>query len=174
MAEEQQQDAQPQDAGAGETPDFETWLGAQPEAVQAAYAQHTSKLKNALDEERTTRKTLAKQFADLTKQAQAGADLKPQLEKLSADFAATSRQRAFYEAAPNEITNRKLAWLAATDAGLVDNDGECDWKALRNQAPELFGKTPLPTGHAGTGAGQSGSGGATMNDFIRRSAGRGG
>jgi hypothetical protein len=174
MADEQQAqgtgDQQAQTAG--ETPDFEAWLAEQDEGIRTAYAAHTGKLKGALQEERETRKQLAKQLADVSKKAEAGSATQEELARLSGQFETVNRKATFYESAPGDVRNLRLAWLAATDANLVDKDGDVDWAKLRANAPELFGKAPPPP-HAGNGAGQTGQGAQDMNLIIRRSAGRG-
>ena len=169
MAEETQDTGTPEQQG--EMPSFDGWLATQDEATKALLTKHTSGLKSALDDEKSTRKQLAKQIAELSKQAEEGSALKAALEKTSSEYAQTSRKATFYEGAPSDLRNLKLAWLAAQDADLIDKDGTADWKALRTQAPELFGK--VTPGNAGNGAGQTGQGTQDMNTFIRRSAGRG-
>lgn len=174
VAEEQQQDTTTVAADPkGETPTWDTWYEQQDETSRALLEQHTAGLKSALDDERSNRKALAKQIADLTKQAEEGSTLKAELQKLTQAQEAASRKAAFYESAPGDVGNLRLAWLAAEDAGLVDREGVANWTALRKQAPELF-RTPLaPKGNGGEGNGQSGPSAApTINDAIRRAAGR--
>lgn len=165
-----------QDAGTdgkqGETPTFDSWIQAQDDATKAMLEGHTSGLKSSLEDERRERKALAKQIVELSKQAETGSTLKAELDKLAANNEKTSRKANFYESAPADVGNLKLAWLAAEDAGLIDKEGSADWKALREQAPELFRKSIAPPAHAGNGAGQNGQGSTDMNSFIRRSAGR--
>lgn len=175
MAEQQDATQDGADTGArdaGETPTFDTWLAAQDEGTRTLLEKHTAGLKSALGDEKDNRKVLAKQIVELSKQAEAGSALKTNLDALTSNFEKTSRKATFYESAPGDVRNLKLAWLAAEDAELVDKDGAADWKALRTQAPELFGK--VTPGNAGNGAGQTGQGSDTMNSFIRRSAGRNG
>lgn len=177
---EQQQDAAATtgDAGAeanrGETPaDFDAWIQSQGDEIKALYEKKTTGLKSALDDERSTRKTLSKQIADLSRQAEEGSKLRGELEKLSAAQEAANRKAAFYEGAPADVTNLKLAWLAADDAGLVDKTGEADWTALRKQMPELFQVKIAPRGNGGEGSGQNGQGAQPgMNHWIRQAAGR--
>lgn len=176
---EQQQDAGQADAGQAEAPkvetttDFDAWIGAQDDTIKALYEKKTTGLKSALEDERSTRKTLSKQIADLSRQAEEGSKLRGELEKLSAAQEAANRKAAFYEGAPADVTNLKLAWLAADDAGLVDKTGEADWTALRKQMPELFQVKIAPRGNGGEGSGQNGQGAQPgMNHWIRQAAGR--
>lgn len=170
MAEETQDAGTPETTG--ETPNFETWIQTQDETTKALLDKHTAGLKGALDDEKSNRKALAKQIVELSKQAEAGSALKGELDKLTATFEKTSRKATFYETAPADVANLRLAWLAAEDAELVDKDGTANWDALRKQLPELFRKAIVPAGNGGNGAGQTGQGTQSMNDFIRRSAGR--
>jgi len=151
---------------------FDAWLATQGDDTRELVTGHISKLQGALTDERSQRRTLAKQIDDLSKQAEQGSQLRGQLEKLSADFEGMSRKAAFYESAPPEVTNLRLAWLLANDAQLVDEQGKTDWGKLRTTAPELFRRTPPPA-NAGAGARQTGvDDGRSMNAFIRAATGR--
>lgn len=156
----------------GEPASFEAWLASQGEESRQLVTGHISKLQGALTDERTQRRTLAKQIDDLSQQAEQGSQLRGQLEKLSADFEGMSRKAGFYESAPAEVTNLRLAWLVANDAQLVDAQGKTDWAKLRTVAPELF-KRVTPPANAGAGAKQGGvDDGRSMNAFIRAATGR--
>jgi hypothetical protein len=158
--------------GGGAPASFDEWLAGQGEEAKGLVTGHIGKLQSALSDERTQRRSLAKQIDDLSKQAEQGSQLRTQLEKLSADFEGASRKAAFYESAPAEVTNLRLAWLVATDAGLLDEKGRTDWAKLREAAPELF-KRVTPPANAGAGAKQAGvDDGRSMNAFIRAASGR--
>ena len=156
-----------------ETPaSFDEWIKAQGDDVQDLFDDHVSGLRSALETERTERKALAKQIKDLGKQAEEGSELRQQLTNLTTALESVQRRTAFYESAPGDVANLKLAFLAASDAGMVDDDG-VDWQAMRQRFPELFKRTVIPAGNAGSGAGQNGAQPQrTMNDFIRAAAGR--
>lgn len=159
-------------AGNGQPASFEEWLGGQADDAKSLVTGHIGKLQNALNDERTQRRTLAKQIDDLSKQAEQGSQLRAQLEKLSGDFEGASRKAAFYEAAPAEVTNLRLAWLVANDADLIDKDGKTNWTALKTVAPELF-KRVTPPANAGAGAKQTGvDDGRSMNAYLRAASGR--
>lgn len=159
---------------AGTPASFEEWIGSQGDDVKGLVTGHTSKLQSALQDERTQRKTLQKQVEDLSKAAEAGSQFKTQLDKISAEMAAMSVKTAFLESAPADCTNVRLAFLAATDAGLLNDDGKVDWAKLKATAPELFRKV-VPAGNAGSGAGTPPpNDGKSMNSFLRVASGRGG
>lgn len=152
---------------------FDEWLSSQADDARSLVTGHIGKLQNALNDERTQRRTLAKQIDDLSKQAEQGSQLRGQLEKLSGDFEGASRKAAFYEAAPAEVTNLRLAWLVANDADLIEKDGRTNWAKLKEAAPELF-KRVTPPGNAGAGAKQTGvDDGRSMNAYLRAASGRG-
>lgn len=151
---------------------FEEWLTGQGDDAKSLVTGHIGKLQSALNDERTQRRALAKQIDDLSKQAEQGSQLRGQLEALSRDFEGASRKAAFYESAPAEVTNLRLAWLVANDAELIDKDGRTNWAKLREAAPELF-KRVTPPANAGTGAKQTGvDDGRSMNAYLRAASGR--
>ncbi len=63
----------------------------------------------------------------------------------------SAQRTAFYESAPADVTSRRLAYLAAKDAGAIDADGKGDWPAIRKAYPDLFRtappKSPAPVGN---------------------------
>ena len=164
---------EPQENPPSETPaTFDEWIKGQGDDVQDLFDGYVSGLRSALDSERNERKSLAKQIKDLGKQAEEGSELRQQLTNLTTALESVQRRTAFYESAPGDVANLKLAYLAASDAGMVDDDG-VDWQAMRQRFPELFKRTVVPAGNAGSGAGQNGAQPPhTMNDFIRGAAGR--
>lgn len=169
---QQQQDAGKQ--GEQQQPlTFDTWLGSQDDTIKGLIDGHVTGLKSALESERTERKTLAKQIADLKGKAEKGSELEQQLNALNAQLEATSAKQAFYESAPADVGNLKLAWMAAQD-GHTDKHGNVDWNSLRSAYPELFRKQTTPPANAGNGRGQEGGNQQSMNSFIRKAAGRNG
>ena len=151
---------------------FDSWFESQPEEIKGLIDSNVSGLKSALDSERNERKALAKQIADLKGKAEKGSELEQQLNALNAQLEATSAKQAFYESAPADVGNLKLAWMAAQD-GHTDKKGNVDWNSLRSAYPELFRKQTTPPANAGNGRGQEGGNQQSMNSFIRKAAGRG-
>jgi len=183
MADEQQQQADAEQTGQGETPatdaalpvTFETVYKALGTEQRGAIDAHVSGLKTALTDERTGRKELEKKLRELSRQAEEGSALRTQLDKLAEEQSTTTAKATFFEAAHDaQVKNLRLAWLAAQEYGLLDpKTGEADFAKLRQQAPELFAPKLTPTANAGNGAKQAGAvDGKSMNDFIRAAAGR--
>lgn len=92
-----------------------------------------------------------------------------------APVAATKKPPAPASAAT--CKNMKGARLVADALGLVDTDGQINWQALGEEAPEFFAPTSVvPRGNAGSGAGtpppDTRSLSQRVSDAIRRAAGR--
>lgn len=157
--------------------DFAGWLGQQPDEIKALVDDHVSGLKSALQSERGSRGQLEKQLADLKRKLEAGSDAAKQLETIQAGLAEEGVKTAFYEAAHAAgASDLRLAYIAAKDAGLIDDRGKFDLDAVKAKFPVLFAapKTVTVAGVAGAGTGNqppARSGSAAVNDFIRRSAG---
>jgi hypothetical protein len=168
----QQQGGQQQE-GTEAPLDFETWLAAQDEATKGLLDGHTKGLKGALDAERTQRKEFERQLRDAAKKLDKESETRKALEEQADKLGELEQQTAFYDAAHVAgVTNLRLAYLAARDAGLVDGSGRCDMGRLKAVAPELFGAARMPAGNAGAGTQQPPQQKGSMNDFIRRAAGR--
>ena len=162
----------PADNGATPTPaTFDEYLATQPETVRALAATYAGALKTAHNSEREERKALAKQLRDATAKAEQGSAMAKALEEISGQLANTERRAAFFESALTaNCINPKAAFLVASAEGTFRKDGAPDWAALQAVAPELFRKAGQA--NAGAGVGTPPPARASMNDFIRRSAGR--
>jgi hypothetical protein len=164
--------------GTGDQPDqqqqgptFESWYGSLDATTKQLIDDHTTGLRSALQKERDSSKMLEKQLRDAAKKLEAGSESEKQLTELANSLAAAQKQNAFNEEAHAAgVKNLRLAFLAASEAGLVDDKGNCDFTKLKAQFPELFVK--VADGTAGSGT-LTHPPAASMNDFIRRSAGRG-
>ncbi len=175
MADEQGEMPQNDDGAAGNNvPTFDSWLQGQPDEIKGLISAHTAGLKSALDSERSQRKDLAKALKDATKDLETGTEARKALEGLTAKLENQEKQLAFYDAATAAgVSNLRLAWIAAREAGAVDKAGNVNMETLKKEYPELFKRTPpLPPGNAGAGAngqrpGQSGG----MDSLIRQVAG---
>jgi hypothetical protein len=172
MPDPNEQNQQQNQQGANET--FDSWLAAQPDEVKtkvtSLHEAHTTGLKSALASERDARSAAEKQLRDLAKKAEKGSELEAALTKQADDLSALQKQAAFQDKAHAAgVKNLKLAFLAANQAGLVSDKGDCDFGKLKTEYPELF--TPVAPGNAGNGT-ASGKQVFSMNDEIRRKAGR--
>lgn len=159
--------------GQGDPATWEDALKNLPEPVRALYDQHVTGLRNTVQATRQERDDLAKQIRDLSAKVEKGSELERSLNDFSARLEAAERKATFLEDATRpEIgcRNPKAAYALATAEGLFDRRGHPDWEAIKTAAPELFG-APSTQGNAGAGTGNQSSK-TTMNDFIRRAAGR--
>lgn len=149
---------------------FEGWLAEQGEGVKALIEAHTSGVRSALSGERAERKRLEKEVKALAQKAEKGSELEKQLTALQQSMDLAAQKMAFYESAPSDLENAKLAWLAVQDGDLFRRDGSVDWDALRESAPQLFRKKQVyvPRGEAGSGVQQNTPPSPpNMNDLIR-------
>jgi len=149
---------------------FDAWLAKQPETLKTLYATHTSGLTTALASERTAHKDLEKQLRDMAKKAGDGTEAQKSLTEQADKLAAESQKTEFYDKAHTAgVRNLKLAYLAAKEATLVNDKGDCDFTKLKTAYPELF--AAAPKGNAGDGTGTDGKP-FSMNEQIRQKAGR--
>lgn len=153
---------------------FAEFIKAQPPEVQGLYEADVKGLKTSLDSERTQRAELAKQLKDLLPKAEKGSELEKLIGDATTKLEEAERRATFFEEAGKPdvgCQNARLAYLAAQTDGLIDQKGRVNWEALKTSYPELFRKT-IPAGNAGNGAGTPPPAAKSMNDFIRRAAGR--
>ena len=155
---------------------FDSFLAEQPDNVKALYEASVSGLKSALESERDSRKKLTEQVKSLSPQVEKGSELERKLEetaKLLVEAeqreAEVNRRAKFAEEAVRpgvNCTNIKAAYVYAKAEGLFSEQGEPDWKKLKELAPELFRNAPV------TKAGASGkTAGDDINAALRRAAG---
>lgn len=171
-----QQEQQGQEAQGDNQFDYDKWLGEQPEHVKSGLEKSTSGLKNALESERTQRKDFAKQIKDLSAKAEKGSEAEKALGEMSTRLEQAEQRAAFMEEAvkpENGCANPRAAFLVAQADGLFKRSGEPDWAAIKQAAPELFGRTKTPPGNAGSGKESPPAAQGGMNAFIRAAAGRG-
>lgn len=154
-------------------PTFDAWLGSQDETVKGLIGGRFQNLESALTTERQERGNLAKQVKDLAAKAEKGSELEKQLTTMQNALQVAERRAAFNEDASRPevgCSNPKAAYALAVADDLFDRQGRPDWNAIKQVAPELFRK-PGP-GNSDGGAGNGNTPHLTMNDIIRRAAGR--
>jgi hypothetical protein len=156
----------------GDVLTFDSWYEKQDEAIRTLIDTHIIGLKTALTSEREQRKTFEAQLREAAKKAEKGSEMEAALTAMAEKAADAERQARFYEVAGAAgITNLRLAWIVAKEAGLIDRQGIVNMEALKSQFPELFRGPAAGKGNAGAGIGQTGGPKPDMNAFIRRSAG---
>ena len=145
-----------------------------PAEEQKLIADRDSGLKTALDKERDARKGAEKDLRDVAKDLKDGSDAQEKVLKLADQAAAETQKADFYEDAHgNGIANLKLAFHVVQKDDLFDSRGNVDFKALKEDYPELFVKKVVPPGDAGDGTGTGLPGKKVdMNALIRQKAGR--
>lgn len=156
---------------------WEEVLTTLPENLRALYDRHIAGLKNTVQATRQERDALAARLREI--QSALGkdpAEAKQLIERMTAELEEAERRAVFYEQAGRpEIgcVNPRLAYLVATADGLFDKKGSPDWDAIKAAAPELFrGSAALGSVNGGAGTAVGRPPAASMNDFIRKAAGR--
>lgn len=153
---------------------WEGWLEKQEEHVRQLFETHVKGLKSTVQATRQERDDLARQVKELASKVEKGSEAEKALMEFSTRLETAEKRATFAEEAGKaEIgcMNPKAAWLIAQADGLFDKRGNPDWSAIKAAAPELFGK-PAPRSNAGSGTGNPPPAAQTMNDFIRRAAGK--
>jgi len=152
---------------------YEDWLKGQPEEVKGLLDGHTKGLRSALQSEREARGTAEKALREAAAKLEKGSAAEKQLVELADGMAEADRRAEFYDEAHRmNVTDLKLAYLAAVADDLFDKRGRVDFETLKKSHPTLFGVSRPPEGNAGKGTGGTQPGSASMNDFIRKAAGR--
>jgi len=167
--------AAPPDAAKPTPASFEEWLGAQDETIKSLYESHTAGLKSALQSERTQRQELAKQLNAAAKKQGVDEGTQQALTEMASRLEEAETRASFFEDAARPETgcsNAFLAYLTAQNIGAIDKKGRVNWAAIKEVAPELFGRKTTPAGNAGAGTQQQQPAAANMNTWIRRAAGQ--
>jgi hypothetical protein len=159
-------------AGGGEALTFETWHGSLGDDHKKLIDSHVGGLKSALESERTEKRELSKQLAQLSAKAAKGENVEKELGEVNSRLETTQKRADFYESAHSAgIKNLKAAWLIASgDEGVWKRDGTLDLEAFKGSYPELFGSVQVPPGNGGNGNGQGGGGATSMDQAIRQAA----
>jgi hypothetical protein len=153
---------------------FEEWMSDQGDDVKGMFDEHIQGLKSALVSERENRKKLEKEVRKLASDLEKGSEAEEKLGALADELGEIDRKAGFYEAAHAAgVRNLKLAYYTSVHDGLFDKRGEVDFEVMKERYPELFRSVVVP-GNAGEGRGDGVPARSGMNEFIRRSAGRGG
>lgn len=153
---------------------WDTWHDALSEPAQKLIAEHTSGLKTALTSERDARSDAEGDLRKVAKDLKEGGEAQKKVLKLADDVAAGNLKADFYDDAHKAgIPNLKLAFHIAKEDDLFDKRGNVNFVKMKEDYPELFGKTKVADGSAGEGTGGGTPGGKRdMNKAIRTMSGR--
>ena len=156
---------------------FEAWLEGQSDEVKGRFEEGTQGLRKALSSERDNTKGLSKQLKELQSKVDAGSEAAKTIENLQKELAekdakieeSERRQSFMAKAAEAGCSNGKAAYVIAKANDLFKRNGDPDWDAIKETAPELFGKKQ-PNGNAGSGTDNGKGAGADnyMDKLIRR------
>ena len=154
---------------------FDDWYASLPDdgkKMADPARDHFTRMQGAIKNARAERDRFAQELRDATSKLDAGSKEKERLEQLASSAEEANRRADFFEdAATYECRNAKAAYAVAVSSGLFSKSGQPDWKAIREAAPELFGKqASRQTAGAGTNNDTIQQGG--MSDWIRQKAGR--
>jgi hypothetical protein len=150
---------------------FETWIAGQDEKVKGLYQTHITGLQNTVKATRAERDDYAKKLREAAQQLEKGSAAEKQISEMAASLEAAQRKAQFIEDAVNpEIgcRNTKAAFALANANNLFTKTGAPDWAAIKEMAPEIFGKAPTTNANAGAGTQNGSPNGGTMDDYIRR------
>jgi len=153
---------------------WDTWHGALPEDQQKLISDHEGSLKKALDSERDARKEKEESLRKVAGELEKGSEAQKKVLELADSEAAANLKADFYEDAHGKnVSDLRLAYLAAKEADLFDRKGNCDFEKLKELHPGLFAKKFVPEGGGGEGTGSRDiPKNVSMNDMIRKKAGR--
>jgi len=103
--------------------------------------KHIVGLRTALDKERDERKAAQKAVRSTQAEIDQLPSLRQQLEQAEQDAIDARAQATFFETAGTNNVKRgsaRLAFLAAKDGQLFDDDGSVQWDSLQARFPDLF------------------------------------
>lgn len=160
--------------------DFTSWLAGQKEDIQKVvkplFDAHVKGLRSSLEAAREERDDFSRQLRDAAKKLKADSDERKEFEGLADKLDEANRRADFFEeATDNNCHNARAAFAIAKAENLFTKSGAPDWKKIQEAVPEFFTekKKVIKKRTAGEGAEGQHSGASSMNDWIRRSAGRG-
>ena len=163
---------------ATEPNDADTWADSLDDAGKTALSAYvsleTTRLKTALDTERAQRKELARQLKELSGKPADDTAWKAKIEAISGQLSEANLKASFYEGAASQddlaAKRYNAAYKIAKIDGLINDDGDVDWAALREQHDYLFATPVAPTsarGNAGSGVGGRAQKPQNINDVLR-------
>lgn len=171
----QQQDTQ-NDASNEVPGTWDEYLDQLPQEAVGLYNEHVTGLKNTVKATRDERDTF-KGRLDAVIESLDGKnpeEVRNQLTDMQKELTTANQRSVFFEQAANpEIgcRNARLAWITAQTENLFDRNGNPDWDAIKQVAPEIFGTKRRDVG-AGQGNRVQNQTSMGPNEWIRKQTGR--
>ena len=140
---------------------------------------HTSKVKTALEAERTERKKIAKELKELASKPVDATAWEAKIAELNSKASeAETKARFVEEATANGVAPGRIlkAYAAARYDKLIDEAGAIDWDTLKSEHDYFFAapaEKVAAKANGGNGVDKKPAPKTTMNQLIRRQAGRG-
>ena len=120
---------------------FDALIDNMPESDRDLVEKHIVGLRTALEKEREDRKIAQRAVRTAQSEIETITPLRQQLELAQQDELDTRAQALFFEHAGTNNVKRgsaRLAFLAAKDGQLFDDDGSVQWDSLNVRFPDLF------------------------------------
>jgi len=153
--------------------EFYKSLSAENQRLVAPAKEHFDKVYGTISEVRKERDGFSKQLKDLSKQLEGNKEAQAKVDELSKSLDGANKKADFFaEAIQNECKNPKAAFALALASDLFTRDGAPDWKAIKAEAPELFGQKATKKSSAGSGTRTEQPRTGGINEWIREQAGR--
>lgn len=153
---------------------FDDWFKTLPAKAQGLITQSTAGLKSALESERSTRKDFERQVRDISKNLEEGNAAKGKLDEISNSLSEATQRADFFEEAPDHnVSDMRLAYLAAKNEGFISDKGKVDWRGLKDAHPTLFQVRQANNGGGGNGQQNYNNGGQQQQQQTRGNAGAG-
>jgi hypothetical protein len=162
---------------------WDGWLATLDEAergrVTRLYEAKHGGLLKALDSERNERKATERQLRDAAAKLKDDDANKAQLTQMADQLDLANRKADFFQEAAkpeNGLADPEAAWIIANAKAdeFFDRRGNLNLALLKERHPSLFARPPVtPPANAGNGSGVQPPAANTMNQMIRRQAGRG-
>lgn len=148
--------------------EFELWLSKQDEPTKALLNARFEALENTVKATRKERDDFRKELKEAGLRLEKGSDAEKTISELSDKLTRTERKANFLELAHREGCSKPgVVFSFANAENLFLEDGNPDWKKIKESVPEFF-KTPDLKTNAGSGTTRPPA--ASIDDAFRQAA----
>ncbi len=119
--------------------EFEKWLDAQSVEVKNLIQERFTALENTVKAVRNERDTFNAELKKLGEKLEKGSEAETKLLEMTSKLSSLEKKTNFFEKATSEGCIRpNVAFSLASTENLFKDDGNPDWKRIKENAPELF------------------------------------